>query len=196
MTFSADWSETPERPLVSVIVAVYNGERFIAGAVRSILEQTYTNIEVLVVDDGSTDATGEILSSFDDPRVQVYRRENAGAAASRNFAASKARGTFFAFLDADDRWLPEKLAVEIATILSKPNPVGMVYSWYYAVDDGGRQFHDSPNHRFEGHILDELLTHDNFIIPSVTLMHRDAFAGVGGQGVGAARHRLGLECGA
>jgi glycosyltransferase involved in cell wall biosynthesis len=107
-----------QQPLVSVIIPVYNGARFLRAALESVFAQTYRPIEVIVVDDGSSDASGGIAESF--PEVHYIRQENQGVAAARNNGIEIARGEFFAFLDQDDLWTPEKLKVQIEHLLSNP----------------------------------------------------------------------------
>ncbi|HEY9862115.1 MAG TPA: glycosyltransferase family A protein, partial [Candidatus Obscuribacterales bacterium] len=95
-----------DAPLVSVIIPAYNAERFIARTLESVLNQTYQNIEVLVVDDGSSDRTPEIVHHFAeiDARIILFHQSNAGVAAARNLAIQHAKGEFIAPLDADDIW--------------------------------------------------------------------------------------------
>ena len=101
--------------LVSIIMPAYNCERFIAEAIRSVLAQTYTDWELIIVDDCSTDNTAQIVASFDDTRIVYQRNEkNVGAALTRNRALQIAKGHYIAFLDADDLWAPEKLEHQIA----------------------------------------------------------------------------------
>ena len=101
--------------LVSIIMPAYNCEHFIAEAIRSVLAQTYTDWELLIVDDCSTDNTAQIVASFDDTRIVYQRNEkNMGAALTRNKALQIAKGHYIAFLDADDLWAPEKLEHQIA----------------------------------------------------------------------------------
>ena len=107
-----------QQPLVSVIIPVYNGARFLRAALESVFAQTYRPIEVIVVDDGSSDDSGAIAESF--PEVHYIRQENQGVAAARNNGIEVARGEFFAFLDQDDLWTPEKLKVQIEHLLSNP----------------------------------------------------------------------------
>jgi glycosyltransferase involved in cell wall biosynthesis len=97
------------QPLVSVIIPAYNAENFIAKTLESVLSQTYQNIEVLVVDDGSTDTTAEIVKSFvqKDSRVSLLQQSNAGVAAARNLAIEKSKGEYIAPIDADDIWYPQ-----------------------------------------------------------------------------------------
>jgi len=101
----------PEEDLVSVVVPVYNGERFLAEALQSIQGQDYSPIEVIVVDDGSTDSTAAIARSFDS--VCYIYRPNQGDAAARNAGVEEAEGAFLAFLDADDLWAPGKTSTQI-----------------------------------------------------------------------------------
>ena len=106
-------------PLISCVVPVFNGERFLTEALESIFAQTYRPIEVLVVDDGSTDGTADVLARFAD-RIEVIRQENAGPAASRNRGLAAATGAFVAFQDADDIWLPEKLELQMECLAAQP----------------------------------------------------------------------------
>ena len=101
--------------LVSVIMPAYNTESYIGDAIASVLKQTYTNWELLVVDDASTDQTAAVVISFHDPRIKYLKMEtNSGAALCRNRALSEAKGHWVAFLDSDDTWHPEKLEKQIA----------------------------------------------------------------------------------
>jgi glycosyltransferase involved in cell wall biosynthesis len=108
-----------EQPLVSVILPVYNGARFLRAALESVFSQTYRAFEVIVVDDGSVDESGAIAQSF--PEAHYIRQENQGVAAARNNGIDAARGEFFAFLDQDDLWTPEKLKVQIDYLLNHPD---------------------------------------------------------------------------
>jgi glycosyltransferase involved in cell wall biosynthesis len=108
-----------EPPVVSCIVPVYNGERYLAEALESILGQTYRPVEVIVVDDGSTDGTAAVLAAYGQ-RITCLHQTNAGHAAARNRGLAVARGEFLAFLDADDLWHPEKLALQMARFQARP----------------------------------------------------------------------------
>jgi glycosyltransferase involved in cell wall biosynthesis len=165
--------------LVSVVIPVYQGEGLILGAVRSALQQTHRALEVWVVDDGSTDRTLERLASIDDPRLHVLQQNNAGTAAARNNALRHARGQYIAFLDADDRWFPEKIATEIAVLERAANPVGIAYSCHYSVDDDGRLLHASPLRTNAGNLFQLLLDNEDFLMPSLCLFHRKVFESVG-----------------
>jgi glycosyltransferase involved in cell wall biosynthesis len=106
-------------PLVSVIIPVYNGEAFLAEAIKTVQAQNYPNLEILVVDDGSTDNTATIAQQFTD-HIQYYYQANQGAAAARNLALKAAQGEVYAFLDVDDQWLPGAFELMLASLLSHP----------------------------------------------------------------------------
>ena len=123
--------------LVSVIMPAYNAGRHIAESVESVLAQTFGDWELVVVDDGSADDTGEVVARFasKESRVRYVRRPNGGQAAARNTGLGEARGPFVAFLDADDLWLPEKLAAQIAVM--ERTGVDLVYTdGYFFSEDG------------------------------------------------------------
>ncbi len=106
-------------PLVSVIVPVYNGERYLAETVGSALKQTYRPIEIIVVDDGSTDNSGQIAQRFGSP-VRYCWQTHGGIGAARNRGVDLSRGEYFAFLDADDLWIENKLALQTAALRKDP----------------------------------------------------------------------------
>lgn len=114
-------------PLVSVIMPCWNRERFIADAIRSVLGQTFTDLELIVVDDGSTDGTRDVVASFQDPRLRCLPREHRGISAAMNAGLAAARGRYIARLDSDDLWLPEMLATQVAVLERRPE-IGVVYS--------------------------------------------------------------------
>ena len=109
-------------PRVSILTPAYNAADFLAATINSVLRQTEPDFELLVVDDGSTDATAAIAESFAarDPRVRVIRQNNAGTAAARNTAIAHASGEVFALLDSDDLWLPDFLATHLAILAEEP----------------------------------------------------------------------------
>lgn len=111
-------------PLVSVVIPNYNYARYVSAAVESALSQTYTHVEVIVVDDGSTDNSIEVLRTFEN-KIRIIQQKNSGQSISRNRGISEARGDFVAFLDADDLWMPTKLEKQMA--LFRNPSVGLVY---------------------------------------------------------------------
>lgn len=112
--------ESGSTPLISVIIPVYNRERTIEKALMSVLDQTYKNLEVIVVDDGSTDQTKAIILKQNDPRIRLISQENQGACVARNTGIEAASGTFIAFQDSDDEWLADKLEKQMKVFQKEP----------------------------------------------------------------------------
>jgi glycosyltransferase involved in cell wall biosynthesis len=144
------------RPAVSVIIPTYNRAPLLPRALDSVLAQTYADFEVLVVDDGSSDATAEVLARYSDDRVRVLRHPvNRGVGAARNFGLREARGDFIAFLDSDDEWLPDKLALQLARFRALGEDVGLVYSGMESVSGDGTRSAREP--AFAGDVYREML---------------------------------------
>src|SRR5450830_1292193 len=101
-----------DAPLVSVILPAYNAQATIGQAVNSVLQQDYANLELLVIDDGSTDGTVK-HPALQDPRIRILQQQNAGPAAARNLGLKHARADLITFIDADDLWLPDKLTAQV-----------------------------------------------------------------------------------
>ena len=114
-------------PKVSVVMPVYNVEVYVAEAVTSVLDQTFTDFELLIVDDGSTDASVDICNLIHDPRIRLIHQTNRGLAGARNTGIRKAKGDYIAFLDSDDLWTPDKLARHVAYLDANP-AIGVSYS--------------------------------------------------------------------
>lgn len=125
-------------PKVSVIMPVYNVERFVADAVESVLAQRFQDFELLIVDDCSPDRSIAICESFDDPRIRIVgHRENRGLAGARNSGIRHARGELLAFIDSDDRWTPEKLALHVGHLAARP-AVGVSFSRSAFIDEDNK----------------------------------------------------------
>ena len=126
-----------KQPLVSVVIPVYNGQRYIRKTIETALAQTYPSIEIIVVDDGSTDDTADIVGAISrsDDRIHAFRKSNGGVAAARNHGISQARGELIAMLDADDLWHPEKISRQVAELAASPQDVGVVYCWAIDIDE-------------------------------------------------------------
>jgi glycosyltransferase involved in cell wall biosynthesis len=122
-------------PLVSVVIPTHDRAHLVGRAITSVLQQTLADWECVVVDDASTDATGETVRSFRDPRIRYLRHEvNKGASAARNTGVQAARGEYVAFLDSDDEWLPDKLARQIELFGSSEVHPGVIYTAAYRVN--------------------------------------------------------------
>ncbi|MGL5875557.1 MAG: glycosyltransferase [Xenococcaceae cyanobacterium] len=125
-----------KKPRVSVVIPTYNCDRYIVEAVKSVIAQDRVEWELLIVDDGSTDNTREVLQPYGD-RLQYIYQKNQGVAAARNLGIRMARGEFIAFLDADDYFFPDKLAAQVAIFDEKPN-LGLVHSGWQRVNSEGK----------------------------------------------------------
>jgi glycosyltransferase involved in cell wall biosynthesis len=165
---------------VSAIIPVFNGSATIRQAIDSVLDQCTAECELIVVDDGSTDSTPAIIDSYGDRIHQVWQ-SNAGPAAARNAGVRNARGEYLAFLDADDRWLPEMLKLASTVLDSDPDCV-LAYGNLLMVDsDGcslgtyliGKEYEHAPS-------LEEMLARMWPIMPSAALIRRSAFDDCGG----------------
>ena len=124
------------RPLVSVIIPVYNGSNYLREAIDSVLAQTYQNYEIIVVDDGSTDGTWSIIQSYGD-KVRGFHKENGGVATALNDGIRNMKGQWFAWLSHDDVWLPQKLEEQVQ-FLSRNN-LKICYSDFFLIDEKGQK---------------------------------------------------------
>ena len=124
-------------PTVSVVMPVYNVEAYVAEAIDSVLAQTFTDFELIVVDDEGSDRSMEIVRGYDDPRIRIVTQANRGLAGARNTGILEARGAYVALLDSDDRWLPEKLALHVIHLDNNPD-VGVSFSPSRFIDRDGR----------------------------------------------------------
>lgn len=123
-------------PCVSVIMPVYNVQAYVAEAIQSVLDQTFIDFELIIVDDGGTDDSIAICKSFDDSRIRIVHQENRGLAGARNSGIAEARGRFIALIDSDDRWLPEKLSLHVIHLENNPQ-VGVSYCPSRFIDQHG-----------------------------------------------------------
>ena len=170
-----------KNPTVSVIIPTYNRAHLIGIAIKSVLNQTYQDFEIIVVDDGSTDNTGEIIRSFKDKRVKYIKKykENKGSSVARNIGIKVARGKYIAFLDSDDEWLPEKLDKQIKVLQSESPEVGVVYSNLCYIDENGKSMNKSLSRKKEGYIYEDLLGRNYVGTPSTLLIKKVCFNQVG-----------------
>lgn len=145
-----------DRPVVSVVVPTYNRARVLPRAIECVLGQSCGDLELLIVDDGSTDDTEAAVSGYTDPRVRYLREPiNRGTSAARNVGLREARGTFVAFLDSDDEWLPDKLTRQLAVFASRGPETGLVYTGVERVESDGQSTIQRP--RARGEVYRELL---------------------------------------
>ena len=163
-------------PLVSVIVPAYNAERTLSATLRSALAQTYRRLEIIVVDDGSSDRTASIAYGFreQDDRIVVIEQTNAGVAAARNAGLAASVGALVAPLDADDLWHPEKIARQLARFAENPD-AAMIYCWSADIDEDDIvvEMRSEVVH-FENDVLAPMLIANFIDSSSVPLLRRDA----------------------
>ena len=113
-------------PKISVIIPIYNDALYIQEAIKSVLSQTIEELEIIIINDGSTDNFEEKIEFFNDPRIRIIEQINSGAAAARNNGIKNAKGKFLAFLDADDIWAPNKLKLQLEVLINRED-INMVY---------------------------------------------------------------------
>jgi glycosyltransferase involved in cell wall biosynthesis len=166
-------------PAVSVVVPTFNYGHYLAGALRSVLGQTFRDLEVLVIDDGSTDGTAAVVAPFlRDDRLRYLSQVNQGPAAARNLGIEQARTPLVAFLDADDRWLPTKLEKQL-TMLDRQRQLGMVYCRRLWIDETDDLLDRKEPVFFRGWVLPQLFR-NNFVCFSSTVFRRQALLRAGG----------------
>jgi glycosyltransferase involved in cell wall biosynthesis len=152
---------------VSIIIPTYNSAEYIAETLDSAFAQTYKNCEIIVIDDGSTDNTKEVLQSYMSKIKYIYK-ENGGVSSARNVGIENAEGEYIAFLDSDDIWLPEKLEKQMERFKSEPD-LGLVYSDCIRFNENGiEQSKRIVNRYFEGNIFIKLL--EGYVLPTSTVV--------------------------
>lgn len=174
-------STAPEKheALVSVVIPTHNRAELVVRAIRSVLAQTYRNLECIVVDDASTDHTSDAVCTMPDSRLIYLRHQQAKqASATRNTGIAAAKGEYIAFLDDDDEWSPEKLVKQVALLQALPATVGMVYCWMDYYSDQGLVSHHHP--MLKGGIFAQVLDTQPIGNSSTLLVRRAAIDHVGG----------------
>lgn len=170
-----------KKDCVSVIIPVYNRENMIGIAIESVLSQSYSNLELIVVDDGSTDKTKDVIRSFKDIRISLIEANHNGAYAARNIGIENAKGEYIAFLDSDDIWLPEKLAKQVAVARRKEE--GFVFTNGFVLMENNNEYRmniflTADRDICGGKCYTELLRH-NFIATSSVILSRNIIDNVG-----------------
>jgi len=165
-------------PTISVIIPVYNGEKTIKQTVESVLNQTFKDFELLIINDGSQDATLEIIQAINDERIQVFSYQNSGVSASRNRALTKAKGEFISFIDADDLWTPNKLELQFKALQDNPQ-AAVAYSWSDWIDESGQFLRSGGHITVNGKAYEKLLLRDFIESGSNPLIRKQALDEVG-----------------
>ena len=168
-------------PIISVIIPTYNRAYLIGKAIKSVLNQTYQDFEIIVIDDGSTDNTKETVKSFNNFKIRyICHTNNQGVSVARNTGIRASRGKYIALLDSDDEWLPEKLDKQIKVFKSEFPEVGVVYSNVLYIDESGKNMNKLRNpKKVEGYIYEDLLGGNYVGTPSTLLIKKECFNQVG-----------------
>ena len=172
-----DQKENTHQPLVSIIIPCYNSHEYVTETIKSVFQQTYTNYEIIVVDDGSDRPVKDIIDAFQSPKIRYYFRERLGVGATRNYAIQISAGEYIAFLDSDDIWLPEKLELQMAEI----NKTGCKWA-----ASGSLRFDQSTKKilryrvqdQHSGYVFNEILV-DNFICQSSVIVKKSILHEIG-----------------
>lgn len=165
-------------PQISVIMPAYNAERWIATSIESVLSQTFADLELIIVDDGSSDGTSQVIQSYNDPRICYFYQDNKGLAGARNKGLTHATGVYIAFLDADDLWHPTMLETCI-TYLEKNYDKSIVRTGYFYIGLDNEKLPKNLNwYSWCGDVLDHLLVNDVFVLHAA-LFRRDCIETAG-----------------
>lgn len=177
---------------VSVVIPLFNKASHIARAIDSVLAQTYTEFELIVIDDGSTDGGGDVVRRYTDPRVRLIAQANAGVSAARNRGVEQARSPLIAFLDGDDQWAPEHL--DTLLTLRRQFPHAAMWATDYVFSSGGKitkprsRSINPKEERKEAFLLDYFVGNaESALTPSCVMVHKDHLQAVGGFPVGVVR---------
>ncbi|NEO69724.1 glycosyltransferase [Moorena sp. SIO3H5] len=166
-------------PTISVIVPVYNGEKTILETIQSIQAQTFSDFELIVINDGSTDGTLDVISTVNDHRLKVFSYENGGLPVARNRGIRRSRGEFITFIDADDLWKPDKLELQLAALEKKPE-AGVAYSWTAFIDENSKFLFAWQPLYWEDNVYPQLLIR-NFISSGSNIMVKRKYIEAAGE---------------
>ncbi|MCL1475708.1 glycosyltransferase [Argonema antarcticum] len=166
-------------PLISVIIPVYNSAKTIRETIQSVLNQTISDFELIIINDGSLDASIEVISSIQDDRIKVFSYPNVGISPSRNRGLALAQGEFIAFLDHDDLWTPDKLELQLKALQENPD-AAVAYSWVDLIDESGEFIRHHTRYSVSGDAFPKLLLDNIIHTASNPLIRKSALIEVGG----------------
>jgi glycosyltransferase involved in cell wall biosynthesis len=161
-------------PLVSVIIPAYNAMKYLPQTLGTVLNQTFTDFEVLIINDGSSDNIITWGNSITDSRIKLISQTNQGVSVARNTGITQAQGEYIAFLDADDMWRPTKLEKQVQYLNNYPS-VGLVYNWTEFTDEQGKPTGVKVISHMEGNVWEEMLINDKISNGSSTMIRRICF---------------------
>jgi len=166
-------------PKISVIIPAYNAEKTIKKTIKSVLNQTLADFELIVINPNSSDSTSNIISQIQDSRLQVFNYLQANVAVNRNRGFSHAKGEFITFLDADDLWTPDKLEAQYTALVENPQ-AAVVYSWTNCVDETGKFIRRCGRSILTGDVFSHLLLANFIVSGSNVMIRKPALIEVGG----------------
>lgn len=161
-------------PKTSVIIPAYNAMAYLPETVESVLNQTFADFEIIIVNDGSSDGIEQWVSQLTDPRIRLISQKNQGLAGARNTGIANACSEYLAFLDADDLWEPTKLEKQVQILEENPE-VGLVYTWVAYIDENGQSTGRVFKNQEEGDVWKKLTEHNIVECGSVALVRRSCF---------------------
>ena len=164
---------------ISVVIPVFNGEQTIRETIESVLEQTFSDFELIIINDGSQDTTLDIIQDFKDPRLKVFSYQNSGLAASRNRGIAIATGEYVSFIDADDLWTPDKLKAQHQALQEDPS-AAVAYSWTNCINERSQFLRRGYYLSFSGDVYRYLLLTNFLENGSNPLIRHQALKTVGG----------------
>lgn len=165
-------------PKVSVIIPAYNSMTYLPKTLESVLQQTFTDFEVSIINDGSSDNIVEWALQITDARVRLISQPNQGVSVARNTGITHAQGEYIAFLDADDLWEPSKLEKQVRCLEDNP-AVGLVYTWTNFIDESDNPTGVSIVSHAEGNVWEQIVVRDMISTGSSPMIRRECFASVG-----------------
>lgn len=167
-------------PSVSVIIPTFNRAPLLTRSIKSVLDQTYQDFEIIIVDDASIDNTEEVVRSIGDPRIRYLKhKKNLGGSAARNTGIKTARGEFIAFQDSDDEWTSDKLDKQMTVLTNAPPQVGVVYTGFWRLKGKTEEYIPGSAQKIkEGNIHTELLK-GNFVTTQAVLVKKECFQKAG-----------------
>jgi glycosyltransferase involved in cell wall biosynthesis len=164
-------------PTVSVIIPTYNRAKLLGRAIQSVLDQTYQDFELFIVDDASTDDTESLVQSFNSPKIRYIRhRQNKGISGARNTGIRSAGGDYIALQDSDDEWLPDKLEKQMRALAAAPPEVGIAYTGFYMIRGKKRKYLPSASITpKDGDIFRSIIQGEYLVSPQTTVIKRECF---------------------
>ena len=163
-------------PRVSIIIPTHNRARMLRDAIASVLDQSYQDFEIIVIDDGSTDDTQAVVACFRDARIDYSRNpKNLGESGSRNAGLARATGEYIGFVDDDDTWLPTKLTAQVELLDRCPKKVGGVYTGYFRIDTASGATIATVLPEKRGNVYADLRSYNWIGTPSTVLLRRECF---------------------